>query len=137
MQFLSITYTGFSQTAPNFTITSSNGETLTLYDALDTGNVVMLDFFFVNGNDPNILNVFLNPATDNATFVFNLTESSEVNIELYNILGRKVKTVLTESLNAGDHNESVDLTDLSVGQYFARISIDGELADVVKLTHLK
>ncbi len=137
MQFLSITYTGFSQTAPNFTITSSNGETLTLYDALDTGNVVMLDFFFVNGNDPNILNVFPNPATDNATFVFNLTESSEVNIELYNILGRKVKTVLTESLNAGDHNESVDLTDLSVGQYFARISIDGELADVVKLTHLK
>lgn len=43
---LSATLT-FAQTAPDFTYTDTNGDSHSLYETLDEGKVVLLDFFFV------------------------------------------------------------------------------------------
>ncbi len=39
---------GYSQTAPDFTFTDTNGDSHTLSEALAEGKVILLDFFFVN-----------------------------------------------------------------------------------------
>ncbi|MCE7923968.1 MAG: hypothetical protein DYG98_13000 [Haliscomenobacteraceae bacterium CHB4] len=47
--FAGLSFSGLAQVgnpAPNFTVTDTDGETHTLYDYLDSGRVVVLDFFY-------------------------------------------------------------------------------------------
>jgi len=80
----------------------------------------------ITGNYPNPFN----PTT---TVKFSLSEASATTIEVYNIKGEKVKTLLNESLLAGNHIviwNGKNSTDQSVssGVYFIRMTTDNTVS---------
>ena len=82
-----------------------------------------------------------NPFNPETTIKYNLKEDSKVTLEIYNIKGQKVKTLINDVLPAGNHsvvwygkndnNESV-----SSGIYFYRITA-GDFKDTKKCVILK
>jgi uncharacterized surface protein with fasciclin (FAS1) repeats/predicted lipoprotein with Yx(FWY)xxD motif len=64
-------------------------------------------------------NVYPNPASSLMNIRFSLKERAEVSIEIYNILGTKVKTgVNGVVMPTGTNQHQVDVTDLETGIYF-------------------
>jgi len=81
---------------------------------------------------PNYPNPF-NPAT---TFVFDLPEGGKVHLEVYDLLGRRVATVVNEVLAAGHYQRSFDANGLSSGIYLYRLSA-GEFTAVRRMVLMK
>ncbi len=78
------------------------------------------------------LTLFPIPANDNAVLTYTLTANTEVTLEVFNVLGEKVMTALSGSLqNAGKHEISLNFESLENGVYF--ISLNKE---VIKFTVL-
>ena len=68
-----------------------------------------------------------NPFNPHTTIGFALKEASDVRLEIYNILGQKVKTLLSERMQPGEHSTVWDGTDagnrpLASGIYFYNLS---------------
>lgn len=62
-----------------------------------------------------------NPFRDITTISFNVDEPSEVTINLYDMLGRKIKTIFSGYLTAGLHRENLSAEDLASGIYFCEL----------------
>jgi len=74
---------------------------------------------FVDQNYPNPFN----PSTK---IRFGLNETAKVNLEVFDIQGRKVKTILSEIKSAGTYNERVKMEKgFASGLYFYRLRIEG------------
>jgi len=54
-----------------------------------------------------------NPFNPETTFFFNLMDQSDVVLEIYNVKGQKIKTVINEELNSGNHKITWSGTDKS------------------------
>jgi hypothetical protein len=90
--------------------------------------------FSVSQNYPNPFN----PVTN---FKFSLLQASHVKIEIFNILGQKVKTLVDKDMRAGIYLVDWDGMDergvrASSGVYFYRI-VAGEFSDIRKMVFLK
>jgi len=68
---------------------------------------------------------FPNPARGQATVQFTVPERQEVHLELYDVLGRRVRTVVS-STQEGRHEQRLDTSRLSSGVYFLRLRAGGE-----------
>lgn len=68
------------------------------------------------------LNVFPSPVKNSATITYTLNQSKEVIIEIFNVLGEKVKTIALEKLTAGKHTAQIDLETFSNGIYFIKLN---------------
>ena len=86
---------------------------------------ILLHAFTLNQNYPNPLN----PST---TIEFTLPKSEFVTLKIYNLLGQKVVTLVTERQNAGYHQVEWNAGDLSSGVYYYVINT-GEFHDVKKM----
>ncbi len=82
--------------------------------------------------DQNYPNPF-NPAT---TIPFKLEKSGFVRLEVFNLLGQKVATLLNEFRLPGEHTVSWDASDLQSGLYIYKLSVNG-FADAKKMILLK
>jgi len=71
------------------------------------------------------IDVYPNPSQGSTNIAFKLDRRSSVRLELYNLLGQKLRTLLDDTENAGTHAKHVDLPSLSTGSYCARLVIDG------------
>ena len=101
-----------------FLFTSGGGNDLYIDDINLTGpvglqdNETIYDFF-----------VFPNPANSIANVQFLLPKSQQqLNIQLHNIIGEQVKNIFIGNLSSGQHNLSIDVSDLAPGVYFVTIS---------------
>ena len=101
-----------------FLFTSGGGNDLYIDDINLTGpvglqdNETIYDFF-----------VFPNPANSIANVQFLLPKSQQqMNIQLHNIIGEQVKNIFSGNLSSGQHNLSIDVSDLAPGVYFVTIS---------------
>ncbi len=71
------------------------------------------------------VSIYPNPANQKVTVSYNLMENSTVKIELYDLLGRSVKTVVQQGeQSSGQHTYSVSLSDLTAGMYFVKLRIN-------------
>lgn len=66
-------------------------------------------------------NNFPNPFNPTTTLQFHLPQSEVVTIEIYNLMGNKVKTIVNNRYDAGVHQVIMDATQLSSGTYFYTI----------------
>jgi hypothetical protein len=71
-----------------------------------------------------------NPARGNATIAFDLPENAKVTLTVYDISGRKVTTVVNETLTAGEHE--VEVSGLAPGVYVYKLTA-GEYAAAKKM----
>ncbi|MCP4582948.1 MAG: T9SS type A sorting domain-containing protein [candidate division Zixibacteria bacterium] len=63
-----------------------------------------------------------NPFNASTTIKYSLPNEAEVNLDIYDILGRKVATLYEGNQIAGDHSVSWNAEDVSTGVYFYRLS---------------
>ena len=91
--------------------------TLSLWGATSTEEIVTNDKpdkFTLYQNYPNPFN----PIT---TIKFSTPKSEKVKIEVYNILGQRIKTLLDKNIQAGSYEVNFDGQNLASGLYLYRI----------------
>jgi hypothetical protein len=69
--------------------------------------------------------LFPSPARGSATLRYELSESSPARIEIYNLLGQRVHTVLDRRQPGGRYEETLDLSGLASGMYLVRLTTGG------------
>lgn len=65
-----------------------------------------------------------NPFNPSTKISFELPEQSDVKLEIYDVLGRKVVTLVNELLNAGSHNQTWDASSFPSGTYFYKLETE-------------
>ena len=70
---------------------------------------------------PDLIRNFPNPFSQFTTIKFTLPASGYVTLKVYDSFGREVRTLVTESLNAGEHSVYFDANGLPNGMYFYRL----------------
>jgi hypothetical protein len=102
-------------------------------DDTDPGNNLFLDDInmidpavSVQENELNVgLNLYPNPAKDKITIEYNTKESHTVNVEVFDVLGKKHSSTNIGKVDAGSHEFEIATDQLNNGIYFVTISIDG------------
>lgn len=87
-------------------------------------------------------NNYPNPFNPTTTISFSIPDESKVDLIVYNIKGQKVKTLVNNNLDRGNHSvvwSGVDESGKSVssGVYFYKLSVDGKSKSVKKCLMLK
>ncbi|MBU1652105.1 T9SS type A sorting domain-containing protein, partial [bacterium] len=77
-----------------------------------------------------------NPFNPTTEIAFNLPAASNVELTVYDTMGRSVATLFSGNLNAGRHLVTFDASHLASGIYFYRIDADG-FSDLEKMALLK
>ena len=86
--------------------------------------------FSLNQNYPNPFN----PIT---TIRFTLPERSNVQLNVYNILGQKIATLINNEMNSGQHSVLFNGVGLSSGVYFYILKVDEKFYETKKMILLK
>ena len=130
---------------PNGIIVSPGGDSLYISD-FNTNSVRIISNLegTVGTNDfirkPTILESKLmpNPAKEKTSLSFEMIESEEVNISIFDIYGRQVKTVLkNELLSVGKYKFPIDVNEFAYGSYFVQIKTKNGNEVVRKLGKVK
>ncbi len=79
----------------------------------------------------NTADVFPNPVTNGELFVSTTPSLEKTTIEIYNVLGQQVKTILFESQN-GRESKKINVSDMAKGIYYLRIS-NKEMTETQKI----
>ena len=79
---------------------------------------------------------FPNPFNPKTTFTYSLPEAVHVNIQIFNILGERVATLVNEQMNAGSHMIRWNAGNIATGVYFYRIRA-GNYHAVKKMVFIK
>jgi len=97
----------------------------------------ILDDVSVKPNSFEILNIYPNPFNPSTTIEFNLPKSEAITIQLYDIIGRKVLTVISNSvLNKGKHSFQINAKGLASGIYIIQLR-NSQASLTKKITLLK
>ena len=73
-----------------------------------------------------LLQVYPNPAHKKCHIKYILSQNSNVNISMFDIVGRLIKEIVSENQHGGVYHKAIDMTDLSQGIYFIRLVVDYE-----------
>lgn len=93
-----------------------------------TRDVYFLDTSIVNIEKPSVftgMQLFPNPASDQVRLTYNLTGSSVATVEVYNMVGERVRFIEQGDQLAGNYQLPISTTDLARGMYLVRLSADG------------
>ena len=66
-----------------------------------------------------------NPFNPTTTFTFSIPRTGKVLLNVYNVLGQEVATVVNETLNAGSYSRTFNAAGLASGAYFYRLNAGG------------
>ncbi len=116
------TYDGEAEVMIRFKGKSAYGNRLFIDDINVNSTLLSVDENELVSN----LSVYPNPATVNANVVFNLTEVSNVVVNVTNTLGQ---TVYTENLNNvnGNQNLEINTSNLEAGLYLVNVTVNGNV----------
>ncbi len=93
-----------------------------LGDAIEPNeNMVGIESIAIESSNGVDLKLFPNPATTHTTVQYNLSSTSNVSLELYDINGRRISTLNQGSRPAGLHSVEMDCSNLNKGVYMVRI----------------
>ena len=80
------------------------------------------------------MTVYPNPVVNTQTnILFKIDETSSVAVDMFDIKGRKVSSVINDTIEAGLHKENLNMAGLESGVYFCKLVVNGELKDVSKV----
>ena len=117
---------------------TSDIEQITFWDSTGTGE----DFIeFLSKVPIQFLKNFPNPFNPVTNIQFELNQNGHVKVEIFNVKGQKVKTILNEDLEQGKHSllwKGTDVNDRKVasGVYFYKVSCN-EKEKIKKMIMIK
>ena len=79
------------------------------------------------------MSVFPNPASDAATFRFQMDKDAQVKVTLMDLAGRQVAVLLHANKGAGAHAETLDLPEVEAGAYTVQMRVAGEVTGMQRL----
>lgn len=121
--------TGASNTSANVFIYRIGNTTTVCADDFEVLEDVPLGMD--NDNAIHELKVYPNPATSNAQVEFVLNEPATIMIELYNIQGQLVNTILNATtLQAGSYSQKIETHRLEKGIYYLRYSSNHQVQNM-------
>lgn len=87
-------------------------------------------------DDVVLRSAFPNPSRSQTTIQYTLPEAEDVRLELYDVLGRHVRTLIRGRKQAGRDRVTLNVSDLANGVYFYRLSTENSM-QTRKLTVVK
>ena len=84
----------------------------------------------VNGNS---IEVFPNPTTSDITVTFKVDETTNANLSIYDVVGRKVITILDGQLPNGQYTYNENLGQLEPGLYMVTLMLENDGVKVSKV----
>jgi len=69
--------------------------------------------------------VYPNPLSDNGSIKFELGISSDVEINIYNLQGKIVRTMNTKNISKGEHSISFNASEFAAGTYIVSLTANG------------
>jgi hypothetical protein len=72
------------------------------------------------------VNVFPNPFNGTANIIVDLPESGKLNIEVFDIMGKRVEAIADDNYQAGKHNFAFNSESSSNGVYFVRVTMNNK-----------
>jgi peptidoglycan/xylan/chitin deacetylase (PgdA/CDA1 family) len=121
-----------------FEIAVNNGETYAIFNAIPGQTPIVFETTLitsVNSENEKLyqsLNCYPNPARSNINIVYSIVRSGMVNLEVYDIFGKKTEELLSIVQNPGMHTVQVDVKNYSPGMYFINLVTEMK-KDVVKI----
>ncbi len=100
-----------------------------------TRSVYYLDTSIVSIDQPSVFNsmqLFPNPANNQVRLSYELTGQATATIEIYSLVGEKVRVINQGDQAAGNYQVAINTADLSRGIYLVRLS-SGEFTETRKL----
>jgi Right handed beta helix region/Secretion system C-terminal sorting domain len=76
---------------------------------------------------------FPNPFNPTTTIRVSLSQSSELNVAVFNIAGQQVVELASSTYSAGSHTLTFDASNLGSGLYFVRATVHGQMDQTQKL----
>lgn len=111
----------------NYTAYTSGDGTFSFSNVTDAGKKEILPSgYSVSNNYPN-------PFNPKTRINFDLPQSSNVRIELFNAIGENVGRQLESNFSSGSNYADLELNGLPNGIYIARVTIDGKYSVIRKL----
>ncbi|MCP4631495.1 MAG: DUF362 domain-containing protein [candidate division Zixibacteria bacterium] len=104
---------------------SSFDFTITGGTAKWTGDWDIDGWFSDKGNQPETYELLVNypnPFNSSTTISYRLSSPSKVKMEIYNLMGQKIETLIDERIEAGHHSVAWDASEYSSGIYFYRLT---------------
>lgn len=86
-----------------------------------TDTTLSSDSFSING----LVNIYPNPSSEYVNISLSLKEAAKVKINIYDIHGKIVKTILNEKKSAGSFVKRWDRSNVASGVYILEIDADG------------
>jgi len=80
---------------------------------------------------------FPNPFNPSTTISYALPKSSDVSIDVFNILGKRVASLVNQRKTAGNHSVQFQASNLSSGLYFYTLRIGGKVLKSQKMLLIK
>jgi hypothetical protein len=111
-----------------------NGETSTstaLKKQIDQNVTSIMD------NNPFALQLYPNPFANESNLLYTTAKESKINIELYDISGALIKTLMNEIQASGSHSITINGNNLTAGVYIVKLNIDGIITSkqIIKTTN--
>lgn len=108
----------------------------------DSANVVTIVSSVNDIKSTFNINMAPNPVSNSAKFTFTTTKNYNVSLKIYDVLGKEVKTIVAEKLNAGNYAyvwnaENNEGAQLNNGCYFYSLSLDGAKVKTDKIYIVK
>jgi len=98
-------------------------------------NIVSIDEN-IGISDYSLSQNYPNPFNPTTTISYSLNKASVINLELFDALGRKIKTLVNEYKSTGTYNYKLDMSDFPSGVYIYKLS-NRETGISKKLVYLK
>jgi len=83
--------------------------------------------------DDNNIQIYPNPFREEVSITFNVATQSDAQLAVYDLQGRKVVTLMSGQLPAGQYSYVKNLGKLAPGMYMVSLSSDTEAPIVQKL----
>lgn len=93
-----------------------------------------------DANSPQTLDLsrnFPNPFNPSTRIDYQIPGSGFVSIDVFDISGKKVRSLVQTVQNAGDYSTVLDGSDLASGVYFVRLSLGNQLSQKIKMILMK
>jgi hypothetical protein len=87
-------------------------------------------------NDFKLYQNYPNPFNPSTKIKYSIPQNSFVKIALHDILGSELKTLVSETVQPGTYEITVDGSDLASGMYFIRLS-SGNIQKTLKISLIK